>query len=59
MKLRPYFAPRNRSHFAGVDLPHAALDLFSPCRFDIFIGLTVNCLQKSTSEFRSIRFREV
>jgi hypothetical protein len=36
-----YFVTRNELHFSSLDLADAALDLDSPCLFDIVVYLVV------------------
>ena len=45
MQFRAHFFPRNRLHFAGIDLADSSLHLGGPCGFNIGIRFAMETLE--------------
>ena len=57
--LCAYFFPRDRLHFATIDLTHTSFDFFCPRRLDAWITITFEAIEKHACKFRALGFGKI
>jgi hypothetical protein len=59
VELCSHFFPRDRFHFAGVDLANTPFDLLGPRCFDALVRITVKTLEETAGKISPLRFGEL
>jgi hypothetical protein len=59
VRFGAYFFPRDRLHFAAIDLPHAPFDFFGPCSLDAWIAIAFEAVEKHAGELGALDFGKI